>query len=246
MEKTISPARQKVIATTEGYLGRSLSPKENKIIRGLAEGVVEIIVEESRSGKEIVDLLNSIGGDDSPVMLFETLAESLAKLAEDRQKLMKFHSAKARTCLAAFDFDSAIEQFSHWLLGLLIAHRPASTIRALKFGLFEAEGACRVYVAGTKAYDEHSSGWASSAPDWWDERHVAPKGLFASIWPRLNRAGAEPWVAAQAITIVLIKQFFARYMAEFQNASGLRQVYVVTGFDDGDLYTLRTYVSPAP
>ena len=44
--------------------------------------------------------------------------------------------------------------------------------------------------------------------------------------------------------LVLVRAMFAAHVGEFVKLSKRKQVFVASGFADGDLYTIRTPVSP--
>jgi hypothetical protein len=242
MNAKVSPSRRKVISLAEEHLRRPLTTKEHEIVRRWAEGVVEILGEDS-SGKEIVEMIDEANREDNPVRLFDELAASSDPLSQDHAKLLAFHEGNAKNSLEAFDIDLALEKFTAWFLRVLRADPPSSGVQALRFGLFEADGACRLYVSGSKTYDQDVPDWALSS-DWWREDHVMSEVLVPALWSQLKRTGAEPWVAAQAIVIILVRVFFANHAKEFQGLSGLRRVHVVAGFDEGDQYAIRTPLAP--
>lgn len=236
--KALSSPRKKFITNVERALKRSLSVEEMQAVRRFDDFVVETAVKDFNAG-QMVTMLNEASGVHSPVGLLQSLAESPVQLTEARETLINFHKGRAKRCVAAFDFGLALEQFTKWFFDLLRADPPPPGMRALRFGLFESRGACRIYVSGTRANDID---WTRSG-DWWNNNHVMPDHLLLPIWRDLKRSGAEPWVAAQAIIIVFVKAFFSKHAVEFQEISGLRRVHVVSGFDDGDLYELRTTIS---
>jgi hypothetical protein len=242
MNASISVPRRKVISLAEQHLRRPLTPEEHAIVRRWAEGVVEALAEDYGAG-DIVEMIDDANREDNPARLFEELAASSDSLAQDHAKLIEFHEGDAKNSLEAFDIALVSEKFTAWFRRVLRADPPPSGIRAIRFGLFEGDGACRIYVSGSKTYDKNRPDWALSS-DWWREDHVMPQVLLSALWLQLKRTGAEPWVVAQAIAIIFVRAFFTNHAEEFQSLSGLRRVHVVTGFDDGDQLVIRTSLDP--
>jgi hypothetical protein len=211
-------------------------------MRRWAEGVVEALADDF-SGKDIAGMIDDANREDHPVRLLEELAASSGSLAQDQAKLVAFHEGHAKSCLKAFDIALASEKFTAWFLTILQADPPPSGIQVVRFGLFEGDGACRIYVSGSKTCDKNTPDWALSS-DWWREDHMMPQVLVSALWSQLKRTGAEPWVAAQAIAIILVRAFFANHAEQFQGLSGLRRVHVISGFDDGDQYAIKTSLAP--
>jgi hypothetical protein len=233
--------RKDFVRIVERALKRPLVREEMKAVEHLDEFVVKTAVSDL-TPDEMVAMLNDVCGFDSPVRLLTDLAKSPSSFQQARVKLISFYEGDSRRCLERFDFDSALEQFSQWFLQLLRADPPSPGLQVLKFGLFESGGGCRLYAAGTKTYDDKHPKWVDSN-DWWNQSHVMPEGFLKSIWSELKQ-NRPRWVAWQAITIVVVQAFFAKHAREFQKLSGLGRIHVASGFDEGDLYALRTAVSP--
>lgn len=213
---------------------RSLTPDERRMVLGFDEEVVKFAV-ESFSNQEIAGMLDE--GD--TVEFLEQLARGPGSLHANRQKLLRFLGPKARKVVGALELDSELERFGGWLLGLLRDEPPSAGIRALNFGLFEGDHGCKLYVTGANRYDEHDSDWAC-ANDWWPERRYAPVEVFSDLYGRLRKIETESWVVAQAVAILLIKAFFEKHGLEVKKVLGKRKLFIASGFDDGDLYAIKT------
>jgi hypothetical protein len=187
MNAKVSTSRRKVISLAEEHLRRPLTRNELATVRRWAEGVVEPLAEDF-SGKDIVEMIVDANRENNPVRLFDELAASSDSLAQDHAKLVAFHEGHAKGCLEAVDIDLALEKFAAWFLRVLRTDPPPQGIRAVRFGLFESDGACRLYVTGTKAYDKNKPDWAYSS-DWWKEDHVMPRLFVSAIWSQLKRTG---------------------------------------------------------
>jgi hypothetical protein len=236
-------AQQRIIATAEKKLRRPLTTSEQRAIRGLEQSTVVFEV-ASWSGEQVLDLLRSIVGSASTATLLEVLAASPGSLPELRQKMLNSFPARTRRILEPLDLQQALDSLSRWLLDLARGEPPSKQIHALNFGLFESERRCKLYISGSKKYDRENDDWAT-VRDWWPEGRYAPSEDLFDFWPAIRRARGEPWVAAQAVVIILVKAFFAAHDAEFRELSGLKDLYVTSGFDEGDLYAVQTAVSPA-
>ena len=174
---------------------------------------------------------------------FEYLAANPSSLPEDRVAILALLKPKARNAVTNLDWESAAQQLSAWLLQLIEAEPPPRSMRGLNFGLFETEEGFTLYVTGANRYDRSDPDWAC-ANDWWPEGRYANIALFVKLSSVLRGSGEQAWEVAQAIAIALVKEFFRNHGPEFQKASGLKEVYVATGFDDGDLYEVRTTLAP--
>jgi hypothetical protein len=228
-------------------LGRSLSTSEQKVIRGWDKSLVaggdmaELIRGQSR--QELLDFLAEAGAGPGPVALLRSLATGRSSLELGREQVIEFLNSMGREALAGLDFGSTMEDFSRWLLETLQAEPPGREIRALYFGLFEQKGGCMLHVAGANAYDAEDSDWAY-AINWAPKTLFAPFGQALKIWSELRSGGEEPWVVAQGIATIMVRVFFDDHHAEFRKLTGLKSVHVACGFDDGDMYVLRTPLSP--
>ena len=242
MQMKLSSARLKLIAIAEQNLGRALTGVEHKTACGLAEPVVEFVLRERRPS-EIVGMLHEIGGEESPVVFLDDLANSAETLVANREKILARLKPKARKIVATLDFDRAVEEIEKWFVALLKMEPPPLKIRALSFGLVEAGRGCQLYVCGADKYDADDCAWACD-PAWWPEGRYAPSGELSALWQPLKKAGEEPWIVVQAIVIVLVRAMFEAHGVEFGKLFKRKNLFVASGFDDGDLYTIRTVLSP--
>ncbi|MEQ2009216.1 MAG: hypothetical protein ABMA26_20740 [Limisphaerales bacterium] len=242
MSKINSPAKRMVVTKAEQHLKRRLTPEEVAVVAGWNEGPAKFFAEEW-TGRRIAEHLAERTKPDDPVVVLESLAGAEDTITRDRDKLIAFHKGGARRVVRAFLFDAAVASFSQWLLRLLKVHRLPASIRALNFGLFKQAAACRLYASGCVRYDRESSDWASEV-DWWREDHVAELDELSALWADLKGTEAVPWITVQAMAILLIREFFEAHGDEFRKITSLSTVNVATGFDDGDLYEVRTSVSP--
>lgn len=228
-------------------VGRQLTDKERKAIRGfdkslLVEGDIAGLYRKY-SAQEILDQFRELGAGPGPVALLSGLATVRTTLGQSRKSLLEFLSPKGRKVLQPFAFEAVLDPFTGWFLDLLRTEPPGRNIRALYFGLFESGGGCRLYVSGAKAYDPEDSDWAG-ATDWCPQNRYAPLEALLKLWKPVRKAGNEPWVVMQAIAIALIQAFFNEHEVKFKQLTGLKRVYIISGFDDGDLYVLQTPLSP--
>ena len=169
----------------------------------------------------------------------EQLATMHASLSEDREAILALLNPKARRAVSNLDWASAARQLGEWLVQLVNTEPPPKSIRGLHFGLFETAEGFTLYVTGADSYDRNDPDWAC-ANDWWPEGRYVNIALFAELGIALRGSGEATWEVAQAIAIALVKAFFTEHARQFQEASGLTQVCVASGFDDGDVYEVRT------
>jgi hypothetical protein len=97
---------------------------------------------------------------------------------------------------------------------------------------------------GANRYDPTDSQWAF-ANDWWPEGRYAPLDSLSTLWHEVENEEVPAWLVVQAVVLSIVKAFFARQASDFRSASGLRSVTVTSGFDDGDLFTVVTPLTPA-
>ncbi|HYG35271.1 MAG TPA: hypothetical protein VEC99_10830 [Clostridia bacterium] len=243
-----SKARQDYTAKAESSFGRPLNPEERKAVLGFSEAVVRMAI-ISLSNKEIAGMVSEACSMNTVMALLEQMAGGTDSLAAGRQKLLDLLTPKGRKVVAEFDLDLELDRFSRWFLALLRSDPLPPGIRALNFGLFESESGFRLYVTGAHTYNRKDSEWAC-AIDWWPEGQYAPLDGLARLDKSLRTArskpvaGVETWVIAQAIAILLIKAFFERHSHEVRKMLGKKTLFIASGFDEGDLYAIKTSVSP--
>jgi len=241
-------AKLRLIAVAELKLGRSLTDRERGVVDGFERSLLfyesceEFIA--SFEPPEVLKFLQPRGDSESTVALLETLASSSAPVMEDLESMQQQLKQKVRRIVRSFDFESESKQFNEWFLALLRDEPPPKKVRALNFGLFETQRGAALYVSGANRYSPDDSDWVL-AEDWLPGNRYAPLGRLSALWSPLQQVEAEPWIVSQALVILLVRVFFAQCSAEFQNLSGLKTVHVATGFDDGDLYALRTPLMPS-
>jgi len=246
-KKQVEKARAELARLMSQKLGRSLSSREYKVIRGwdtflVVEGEMSELI-QGWSQQELLDQLAEMGAGQGAVALLNSLANGSSSLQLGQEQLLEFISPKGREILAGFEINAALEEFSRWLLNTLRADLPGSKIRALYFGLSETKGGCTVHLSGANSYDQEDPDWAC-ASDWSPDVSFVPLGQKSGLWNRLRKAGQEPWVVAQAITIIMLRAFFKTQHEEFSKLTGLKRLYIVSGFVDGDLYAVQTPISP--
>jgi hypothetical protein len=93
-------------------------------------------------------------------------------------------------------------------------------------------------VSGAITFEPNDSDWACT-PGWWPERRYSPAIGLPELWRQLGDSGDQQWVAIQAVVITVIKWYFKHNYPAFQQKTGLHQLAVATGFDDGDVYVLN-------
>ena len=246
-KKQIAEAREHLTVLASKRLGRPLSESEHKVICGLDKGLVAegemARLFKPWGPKEFLDFFAEAGAGPGPVALLNSLASGPYSLRLGRQKIIEHLSPKGRKALAGLDFNKILGKFEKWLLDTLRSEPPQTKIRALYFGLFESKSGCQLYVSGANAYEKEASDWAC-ASDWSPKKRYAPLDQLSSTWSRLAKAGDESWVVIQAIVIVTVRAFFLKNSTGFRKLTGINKVYVASGFDDGDLYAIRTPLSP--
>jgi hypothetical protein len=234
MSASLSEPRKKFIAIAQDALQRSLTADEIEAVRDFPDAVVEIAV-ESLTSKEIVDILNDVCRKDGPVVLLKQLASTTDSLTAGRQRLLRFLKPNARKMVASFDLDSELKRFAKWFLALLRTEPPAASIQALRFGLFEIHGGCKLYVAGSAVHKDKGS----CANDWLPIGRYSPLHALSKVYQKLSAQECDRWVVAQAIAILLIKAFFQKHAAEIKGLFGKKKLFITSGFEDGDLYAIK-------
>ena len=193
--------------------------------------------------QELADAFAEAGAGAGPVALLKCLATGRFSLNAGREQIVRFLGPNGRELIDHVDFGTALQHFANWFLALVRAEPLPASIRALNFGLFESSGGCKLYVTGANAYDPQDSDWAC-ANDWTPERRYAPVELISEVYGLMCDTEAEPWVGAQAAAILLIRALFEMQRAEIQDVLGKRKLFIASGFDDGDLFLLKTAFSP--
>lgn len=175
----------------------------------------------------------------SIVRFLRRLGRSRSSLKSDRAAIAAL-SKRTAEAVARFDFDSAAEELAKWFLTLLQTQprSPRKKLRALNFGLFEREGGCTLYVAGSSRHEAGNSDWAME-PDWWPNGRFAPSERLSELWNALPDRTIPRWVVIQAVTIVLVRMLFQGPTMQASPKKPLRNVIVASGFDDGDLYEIK-------
>ncbi len=230
----------------ETKLGRRLTVSEKESLKGmdgsliLYEAMTELF--ESSTPKALLELLAERGAE-GPVGLLRRLASSRRSVQQDWKDVIARSSRTEARVLREFDFNKALTEFSTWLTSLLSRESPPKSIKALCFGLFESKRDWKLYVSGAKAYDQEDSDWAC-ANDWWPEERYAPLNAFSDASRPLRELPGDTWVIGQAIAILLIRGFFHLHRAEVKKLLGNRKLFIASGFDEGDLYAVKTPISP--
>ncbi len=235
--KKLNSARSKFVAAAERFLKRSLSEIESKKLRGFDDSVVETAIEIFEP-KEIARMLTDDDGSDT-VAVLEELASGRYSFASGQAKLLDSVNPKARKVMSAFDWDAELVALSDWFTSVLRNEPPPAKIRALNFGLFEADGGVKLYVTGANDYDPDDADWAC-ANDWWPVGRYASSDALSKLYKRLPPTKTEPWVVVQAVVILLIKECLESHHAAVKKLIGRKKLIIATGFDDGDLHVIDT------
>ncbi len=246
-KEQLEKARAKVVKIATAKLGRALTAREQQVIRGfdkwlLAEGEIAGLYRDF-TPQQMLKHFAEHGAGSGPVALLESLATAHDGVEAGREQILEYLSPGGRRILGTVDFAAILEELSGWLLHVLRKEPPGRKTRALYFGLFESGGGCQLYVSGANAYDKEDSDWACTV-DWSPKGRHAPFTPVSKLWGKLKRCGDEPWVVVQAVATIMVRAFFENHHAEFRELTGFKRVYVACGFDDGDLYELRTPFSP--
>lgn len=242
MRKISSAAKAAVITKAELYLKRRLTSKEITIVAGLDDVPARVIAEEW-TGQQIEEYFIERTQPDDPVLMLESMACAEASTNSALNRLISFQRGKAKEIIEAFSFKTTMADFSVWLLRLLETHKLPPKTNVLKFGLLEQNRTTKIYVSGYVSCDTESSDWARR-PIWWRENYFTELNELSALGRKLARTKSTPWITVQAITILLIQEFFKKHSDKFRKITGLRRVVVMTGFDDGDLYKVQTVISP--
>lgn len=242
MSKTLSPTKRTVVKKVERHVKRPLTVAEIAVVAAWDEAVAKIFSEDW-TGRQLAEAIAERTRPDNPVAFLESLAGGKDTVAKDREKLAGLHKSPAKRVVRAFAFDAALGDFSRWLLELLKARRLPTSVHTLHFGLHECASGCLISVSGYGRYDRESN----ELPDqvtWFEEDPPTELSELSSLWADLKRTKAESWVTVQAMLMLLVRAFFEEHAKEFQRIARVRSMTVTTGFDEGDLYEVRSSISP--
>ncbi len=237
MKSTVPPGREDFIAQIKKRLGRKLSEREIKVFCQVNLGVLKAVTEWP-DDNDFADFVKTFCEDNPMARLLKKLVASRKTPQEDWQKILKSFDKKASKILCKFDFEASVNPFSNWLLALVRENPLPEKTRVLKFGLFESEGGFKLYVSAVNKYDAKDSDWATDYDCFFDN-NFAPLDALSKLWKPLQKVNKEAWVYILVTAIILIRACFLRHGAEIKSISGLKKFFVVTGFDDGDLYQIK-------
>lgn len=127
------------------------------------------------------------------------------------------------------EVSKAYRKFEKWLLKLIQTEPIPEEIVALNFGLFESEHGVQLYVSGSEEWDEEDSDWASNHdyfPDdgYWDN----------DFYARIGKVVADDEDTCIYLSLATTSLFAMTFIQAHPYA--FQEIYVATGFDDGDLY----------
>lgn len=172
------------------------------------------------------------------------LASQQSSITQDLQVIVNTAEQSAKSIIGGLDIEYALQQFKDWFLRLLQSEPPALSIQALNFGLFQSkDGGFSLYVCGANVYDREDPDWVITR-DWYPEERYALITALTTLNTQLFHTKEQSWQVAQAVAIIIIKAFFIRFQIEFGKVWHARSLYVVTGFDDGDLFEIWTPFTP--
>lgn len=245
-KERLEKARVEVVQIATEKLGRDLTRGEEMVIRGfdkslMVDGDIAGLF-RGYSQQELVNTFAEAGAGPGPVILLNSLATGRSSLHTGEQQLIDLVGSPVTEILSGFDFEAALEDFSRWVLNTLRGDLPGRELRALHFALTEVKNGCMIHLSGANLFDPEDADWACTS-DWSPDCSFPLFGQESNLWTKLRQAAGEPWVVAQAITIILVRAFFKTHHDEFSRLTGLRRLYIVSGFVDGDLYALRTPLS---
>lgn len=243
MSRFLSPAKTTAVRKAQRHLKRRLTPSEMAVVSDWDEFPASVFARDWK-GKQIAELLAERTKSDDSVAFLNSLAGAGDTIPQDRERLLTIHGGRSKRMVRTFPFDVGLTAFSRWLLRLFKGHPISHRIQVLKFGIIEYSSGCRLYVSGGVRYALDQTHWVSEQPEWWGENHVVELNELSALRVELGATKSPPWIAVQSMVILWIRAFFDEYGEEFRALTGLRQVNVTTGFDDGDVYEVRTAISP--
>lgn len=126
----------------------------------------------------------------------------------------------------------------NWLENLIVSEKPPGIIQGFNFGLFETTEGIELYLSGANVFSERDPDWPCGN-DYWPEGRYSKIEALNNLRERLQESKVEPWILAQAMVIIILKDYFKNKDNKFDLLSGLAGARVATGFDDGDLYMIR-------
>lgn len=133
------------------------------------------------------------------------------------------------------EVDSGYAEFKEWLDNNFSIKPLTEDIVALNFGLFESEDGVELYICGSSEWDEEDSDWACNN-DYSPEGRYADLAIFQMVEPFF----ADNYWAGLSLYLGLTVLYVRKYAVDegfpFEEARG--QLYLATGFDDGDLYNI--------
>ncbi|WP_146172202.1 hypothetical protein [Melghirimyces profundicolus] len=134
--------------------------------------------------------------------------------------------------LDAAELQRTAVDFNQWLAEELNKKPVPSRTRALNFGLFEKETGVGLYMAESKEWDSEDDDWA--CPPYDEPARYAPRfKVYDQVqqWFQVNKDVGV--LGSIGITTFLIISAFPRL-----HPRQLPDVWVTTGFDDGELYRM--------
>ncbi len=181
-----------------------------------------------------IDLVNELVGQF--VERAATLEEGIQQLASDGLKISEHYEEEEITAVVK-QIAANYAQFKAWLNHLLAEEEIPDGIIALNFGLFEEEDGVRLYVSGSKAFDEEDFDWAA-------DNDYFPDGRYADIdvYHSFQDVLESDFSFGLYLTLATSVLYILTYARQHKNLliKHNEQLHLTTGFDDGGLFYLGT------
>ncbi|WP_134684836.1 hypothetical protein [Brevibacillus migulae] len=160
-----------------------------------------------------------------------TMEEGLRQITQDALQFTE-HYEEEEVAAIVRQIAANYPQFEAWLTRLLEEEAMPAEIVAVNFGLFEEEDGIRLYISGSRAFDEEDFDWAANN-DYFPDGRYADIDAYHSFQDILESDFAFGLYLALA-TSVLYVLTFARQHQELL-LTGKDALHLTTGFDDGGL-----------
>lgn len=118
------------------------------------------------------------------------------------------------------------QKFNNWLESISKEEKIDAAIIAFNFGIIESAKGYKIYLIGSKKYDEGDDDWAT------EEDYVPKEKYFL-----LKDTSGKKWEDVLKISVELVSQYVNSEgfkTSEFKKAQA-----ITTGFDDGDLVRIK-------
>ena len=176
--------------------------------------------------------------------LLASIARSRTSVDDDRETIVEAFGDQSVGPLEELDFEAVAADLGEWILAVIDRFPPPPGLMTLHVGLSSQGDHFRLYLVGSRQAPRRPPVFAMRR-DWRPDPQEPPIDALFPIWTEWPEGDAANWAPVLAVVIAVVKAFFARSATTFSSNSGLSELHVSCGFDDGERFEVATPLHPA-